>query len=389
MKGYDAIVVGGGAIGTSTIFHLAKRGVKRALLLEKFGAYGRGATGIWGSLVRMFFANAQVTELAVKSVPFYNEFQERVGELFPWTKTGSLYFIPRDRLQEYEPQLTAMRQGQLPFSILDAVEGRALFPDFSWYETDVAIYESQAGVACPTGSTAALAQAAQRLGAETELAAEVVEILKEGDRATGVRLANGAVYEGDQIIVCSGIWTNALLAPLPAETRAFPRSLQLSRFCRHHGELNHPFFVDISAMTFGHPTQNGSFIGGYLGGQLDGYGRSVDHLSVELANEAKHKIAQRIPWVKTATLEGGIKALENYTQERMGFVERLPNFRNVIVSTGWSCTGFTLAPAIGAQIAEMVTGSEVVPRADLKGLEGLLNGVDGDRAGALTVELSS
>jgi glycine/D-amino acid oxidase-like deaminating enzyme len=354
MDHYDVIVIGGGAIGTSALYHLARRGLSRTLLLERLGGFGRGATGVWGSLVRMFYQNLPTAIAAAQSVPFYRDFEKHVGTPFQWSKTGSLYFMKRDWLPKFTQHLAALEGSGLEYRVLEPAEGRKLFPDYAWYEDDVAIYEPYAGVASPRGTTEAFLREASRLGATSKLEAEVTQIVTNGLVATGVRTADGTEHTCDRLVICAGVWTNAVVESTGVKVHAHPVSIQLNRFCRRQRQLAHPFFIDLPASTFGHPTPTGSFIGGYTGQSENRVHRGVEHVDPAEANLAKHRIAQRLPWIKSATLEGGIKALENYTDSRVGLVEHLGDFQNIVVSTGWSCAGFTLAPTAGARIAEMV-----------------------------------
>src|SRR2546425_13345733 len=74
----DVIVIGGGANGTSTAFHLASRGVKNVLLLER-RHLGAGATGKSGSLVRMHYTNEAESRLAFESLKVFRD-RKSVGE---------------------------------------------------------------------------------------------------------------------------------------------------------------------------------------------------------------------------------------------------------------------------------------------------------------------
>ncbi len=352
MDKFDAIVIGGGIVGASALHQLTRQGKTRNLLLEKKAGFGRGATGSWGSLVRMFHLSLATTTSAAKSVPFYLDFKKHTGEDFNWTRTGSLYFLKEPELPQFEAHFEQLRRSGLEFELIRAREGKQRFQDFSWYENDVAVYEPNAGVACPWSTTESFLHAAEKLGATSKLNTEVTEVLSQGDKIRGVRTSNGAEYECDLLVVASGVWTNALLEKIGTTSSAFSKSLQLNRFCRHHGDVSHPFFIDKASQTFGHPSQSGSFIGGYLGGEAKNGDHSVEHVSLLDANEAKQKISQRIPWVKNATLEGGIRALEAYTNTNVGIVERSASYDNLIVTTGWSCSGFTLAPVAGQRVAE-------------------------------------
>src|SRR4051794_4364364 len=133
MNKYDAIVIGGGVVGASALHQLSRGGAKKNLLLEKKAGFGRGATGSWGSLVRMFHFNLATTTSAAKSVPFYLDFKNQVGEDFQWTRTGSLYFIKEHELPQFEAHFELLRATGLPFELIRAKDGKRRFEDFSWY----------------------------------------------------------------------------------------------------------------------------------------------------------------------------------------------------------------------------------------------------------------
>src|SRR5207247_10229938 len=86
----DVIVIGGGANGTSTAFHLATRGVRSVLLLER-RHLGAGATGKSGSLVRMHYTNEAESRLAFESLKVFRDFPNVVGSDCGFEPSG---FIP-------------------------------------------------------------------------------------------------------------------------------------------------------------------------------------------------------------------------------------------------------------------------------------------------------
>src|SRR5216117_1258207 len=74
----DVVVIGGGANGTSTAYHLAALGVKNVLLLERLHL-AAGATGKSGSLVRMHYTNEVESRLALESLKVFRDFDAIVG----------------------------------------------------------------------------------------------------------------------------------------------------------------------------------------------------------------------------------------------------------------------------------------------------------------------
>src|SRR2546427_13136118 len=89
----DVIVVGGGANGASTAYHLAARGVRRVLLLER-RHLGAGATGKSGSLVRMHYTNEAESRLAFESLKIFREFRNIVGGDCGFEPIGFLQLVP-------------------------------------------------------------------------------------------------------------------------------------------------------------------------------------------------------------------------------------------------------------------------------------------------------
>src|SRR5207247_4005714 len=89
----DVIVIGGGANGTSTAFHLATRGVRSVLLLER-RHLGSGATGKSGALVRMHYTNEAESRLALESLKIFRDFRNIVGGDCGFEPIGFLQIVP-------------------------------------------------------------------------------------------------------------------------------------------------------------------------------------------------------------------------------------------------------------------------------------------------------
>ncbi|MEZ4626493.1 MAG: FAD-dependent oxidoreductase, partial [Thermomicrobiales bacterium] len=74
----DVVVVGGGVIGTSAAFHLARAGAGKVLLLER-SFLGAGASGKSGAVVRMHYSNPYDATLAQLSLPYFQNWGDLVG----------------------------------------------------------------------------------------------------------------------------------------------------------------------------------------------------------------------------------------------------------------------------------------------------------------------
>lgn len=353
-KSYDVIVVGGGAVGASALYRLAERGIKKTLLVEAKHHLGRGSTGSWGSLIRIYHRNPRTTALAAESVPFYLDFKGRVGRDAGYVRTGSLYFLKRDCLELIKAQVAQLNQGQLKLEIIEAAEGKKRYPNFHWWEDDFAIYEAHAGYACPWQTTDAWVDTARDAGAELETNNPVVDFLTEKNRVTGVVTRKGDEFLADKVVLATGAWSPDLCLKLGIQLPIVTRVIQVNHFHRQARGSSDPFFIDLEARTFGRPAPDGSFVGGCLKEESETHDALVQSISLREAHEAKRRLSTRVNWIKNASILGGVRAVEAYTGDLNGHLEYSSKYENLLVAVGWSCTGFTLAPVIGQRIAESI-----------------------------------
>ncbi len=360
MKELDVIVVGGGITGSSILHHLHLAGIHKTLLIEKESKLGRGATGSWGSLVRMFHDCPQRMERACESVPFYIDIASQPQNKSHFLMTGALYFLNESIFKNYGAHIKLLENSGLDFKIVRAKEGKKRFPDFEWYEDDVAIYEPNAGSACPYWMTEELTREPCRSGAEKILNGRVTKIITNNNHVEGVELEDGNAYYAKNVVLAAGMWSLNLLESIGSTVDIRPEVIQLNRFRKVGFSRNIPIFVDLEASTFGQSAVGGSFIGGYEDQthKKPKNKKAMQHLSLTDANIAKHKLAKRLPWIRTATIEGGLRALDSYTKDNLGIAKVDSKYSNLIVAAGMSCGGFTAAPYYGKKITELVLGSK-------------------------------
>jgi sarcosine oxidase subunit beta len=119
METADVVVIGAGANGTSTAFHLARAGVKRVVVVER-QYLGSGATGKSGALVRMHYTNEPKVCLAFESLQYFQHWQDRMGGECGFQPPGLLVFTPPEYPTHLEANLAIMRRV--------GVKTRTIFP---------------------------------------------------------------------------------------------------------------------------------------------------------------------------------------------------------------------------------------------------------------------
>src|ERR1700736_43994 len=93
----DFLIVGGGVIGASIAYHLARRRVGKVVLLEK-SFLGAGSSGKSGAIIRQHYSNRLTASMARKSLRIFEHFEDVVGGPPVFTHTGMIVVVnERDR----------------------------------------------------------------------------------------------------------------------------------------------------------------------------------------------------------------------------------------------------------------------------------------------------
>src|SRR3990172_3677605 len=96
-KTAGVVVIGGGVMGASVAYHLAARGVKDIVLLEREEFFGQGATGRCAGGVRYQFATEVNIRLSLASLPMLERFPEELGQEVDYRKCGYLFLLDNDQ----------------------------------------------------------------------------------------------------------------------------------------------------------------------------------------------------------------------------------------------------------------------------------------------------
>jgi sarcosine oxidase len=208
---YKAIVVGLGAMGSATLYHLAQRGA-RALGLEQFAAgHTRGSSHGDSRIIReTYFEHPLYVPLVQRAHELWRELEKRSGESL-MTITGGLMIGPPDGVV-VSGTLRSAVEHNLPYSILSPLEVRKRFPAFQLADDLVAVLDARAGFLVPEACTRAHIKGALELGAEARFNEAVIEWTVDGDR---VKVTTGSgEYSADRLVLSGGAWNRRMLHDL-------------------------------------------------------------------------------------------------------------------------------------------------------------------------------
>ena len=218
---YNAIVVGLGAMGSATLYHLARRGW-RALGLEQFGpGHTKGSSHGDSRIIReTYFEHPLYVPLVQRAHELWRELEERSGTSL-MTITGGMMIGPPDG-SVVTGTLRSAREHKLPHAILTPAEVRERFPAFRLDDGLVAVFDSRAGFLDPEACDRAHVEMARVAGAEARFDEPVVNWIPDG---SGVRVTTPAgTYSADRLVLTGGAWNGQLLPdvmlPLTIERQA-------------------------------------------------------------------------------------------------------------------------------------------------------------------------
>jgi glycine/D-amino acid oxidase-like deaminating enzyme len=363
----DAVVVGGGVHGASVAYHLARRGARRVVLLErKFLA--SGPTGRSSALVRRFYAMEFLTRTANASADVFRHWGERVGGGDPgFRQVGVVWLAGAEHAENLAANVVRARTLGVNVAPLAPEEVRALVPAMAVDDVVLGAYEAESGYADAAMTTNAFATRARELGATVVQYVPAEAILTSGDRVTGVRTAAGEIH-APAVVVCAGLWAGRLLSPLGIEVPVAPTRHQMCFFRRPPDFPTHPAVLDRPHRTYMRPETGNLTIHGFFAYDdvvdPDHYNEGADPGEVLKNAEL---IAERFPAMEHGLSMGGYSGVYDNTPDHEPVLGAVPERPGLFVDFGWSGHGFKHAPAIGDILAQVVTDGQA-PGWDLQPL---------------------
>jgi 4-methylaminobutanoate oxidase (formaldehyde-forming) len=223
-----AIVIGGGVIGLSTAYHLARRRFGRVLLFDK-GPVGDGSSGRAAGIITDLLWSETGVRARRKSLELYRELSSELTG-YRFQDVGCLNLFDRESWPAREPLLDMYRRLGAAFEILQLSEIRRRWPDLDPPEGFVGLHDPLGGYSEPDEYIPALARRARELGVEVREGEKVAGFVLGGGRVAGVRTASGE--EGaDAVIATVYAWTERVLEPLGLRlpVKAFVHQRYVSR----------------------------------------------------------------------------------------------------------------------------------------------------------------
>ncbi|MER7004842.1 FAD-dependent oxidoreductase [Dactylosporangium sp. NPDC000555] len=364
MTASDVTVVGGGVIGASIAYHLARRGVDVTL----FDAADRtaGATVHSAGQIRMHHSDLFDCRLAALSLPTYERWAQRIGGHCGFAAVGFAFLADADRRAEVATIVAALTGLGIEATAMSPQRYRTLAPEVSLDGVGTVAVEPRSGYAHPARTTEALLVAAGRLGARVVRSTAVTTLRRHGATVTGVRTAAG-IHHSPRVVVAAGVHSAALCATAGPQLRL--RTRRVGWAIAVAAPPAHVIIDDTLGVYFRpHGTDRVLF-----GVPLDDWDPPAPHDPArpdtaapqrDRIDRAQRTVAQRLPALREAPIASAAAAIEAYSPDNHPLIGPLPDLAGAYVCTGFSGGGFKVAPAVGEAVADEIDAGH--PREELQ-----------------------
>ncbi|MBU6422601.1 MAG: FAD-binding oxidoreductase [Chloroflexi bacterium] len=331
----STVIVGGGIVGAATAFFLADRGETGVLLLER-DHLGAGTTkGGMGGIRHQFVDEIDV-RMSLLATAFWREFSSFTGSAWDFEERGYLFLASTAAgLVALKEPLPLYERLGLDVRMLDRADIEELVPGIRTDDLAGGRFGAQDGYGDTLAALAGFAASAVLEGVRIAEGVTATELLRTGDRVTGVRTAAGDV-SAERVLLATGCWTAELAATAGVEVpiRPFPRSIAESEPVA--GLTSIPMVIESESGFHFRPKDGG-----------------VHFAMPDLTAEA---VAERAAW-RHAKLAGlrvaRIRTCQyELTPDDHPVLGAVPGVPGLYIAAGFSGHGFMHAPATAQLIVE-------------------------------------
>ncbi|MGD8466592.1 MAG: FAD-binding oxidoreductase [Anaerolineae bacterium] len=367
-RSWDVVVVGGGLIGSSIAYHLAKTGI-RTLLIEQ-GDLASGASGANFGNIQVQDAEFGLSlELTLRGYKMFSDLEDELEYDVDYRRTGSLLLIENDRQwATMERRAAHLQAADVDAQLLGQDEICRLLPSLSPESVIGALYHAHEGQLNPFKLVHAYAWRAQQYGLEVWTHTQVTAVRVQEGQVTGVNTVKGEVTAGC-VVLAAGAWARRL-----ARTASVDLPLHWV-----HGEalITEPLAPltehAISSAAFFENTEEsedqavgfclrqrpeGNVMIGEAAVVTEALGRRVTPTALPAIS---HEARSRFPALRQAATLRGWAIPVAFVADNRPLLGEVDEVAGLLVATGLKST-IILTPLFGALAADMVTGRELDPR---------------------------
>jgi sarcosine oxidase subunit beta len=344
------IIIGGGVIGASIAWHLARRGTG-VTLVERDGLAAQ-ASGASAGGVRQVNRDPREMPLAIAAIRRWHTLEEELDADCEFRMGGQLMVSEHeDGIPELQRRVVAQRALGLELQFLDAAEVQEVAPALAPGIVG-GIFTADDGQASAPKTTRAFGAAAERAGATLRLGTTVTGIAHQAGRITGIETDQG-VIGCDHLILAAGAWTPVLAGKLGIHLPFVTMALQMMA-AGPSEPLLAPTVGALGRRLSLKQVPSGEFvIGGGWPGDADMELRVGTTRMASVAGSIEHASAI-LPRLRDLPLIRTWIGLEALCIDEVPVISSGPGFENLTIAAGFSGHGFAISPIVGQLLSELL-----------------------------------
>lgn len=362
----EIVVIGGGIVGCSTAYHLAKEHKAEVLLLER-GRLTCGSTFHAAGLVGQLRSSASITQLLKYSVELYDTLENETGLATGWKQNGGLRLANNaERWTEIKRQATTAHSFGLDMHLLSAREAKDLWPLMDESDLVGAAFLPTDGQVNPSDITQSLAKGARTAGVTIVEGATVTGITVDKGRVTGVETNLGRVA-CDKLVNCAGQWAREIGAlcgvSVPLQSMQHQYLVTEAIF---GVPATLPTLRDPDRLVYFKEEVGGLVMGGYEpnpkpwaeNGIPEGFEFSLLEEDWEHFEPLMAQALIRVPALEKAGVKTLVNGPESFTPDGNFILGRAPELANVYVGAGFNAFGIAAGGGAGRALAAWTIHNE-------------------------------
>lgn len=359
------VVIGGGIIGCSTAYHLAKEHNADVVLLER-GKLTCGTTFHAAGLVGQLRSNASITQLLKYSVDLYETIEMETGLASGWKQNGGLRLANnQERWTEIKRQTTTARSFGLEMHLLNAKEAKDLWPLMDESDLVGAAYLPSDGQANPSDLTQSLAKGARMHGANLIENIIVTKVNTENNQVVSVETDHG-IIRTEKLVVCAGQWSKEIgrMSGVNIPLQSMQHQYMVTEVMNAPADL--PTLRDPDRLTYFKEEVGGLVMGGYEPNPMPWNVKKIpENFQFSLLDSDWNQFEQlmeqaliRVPDLEHAGIKSLINGPESFTIDGNFILGEAPEIKNYFVGAGFNAYGIAAAGGAGKALAAWVISGE-------------------------------
>ncbi|NCO23701.1 MAG: FAD-dependent oxidoreductase [Candidatus Infernicultor aquiphilus] len=350
IKKADLVIIGGGVVGCSVAYNLAKLGAKNIILLEK-NTLASGSTGRCGAGIRQQFGTKMNCILARESIKIFENLSQELEYDIELNQGGYLILAYTEKeVNQFKKNVALEQSLNIKARFITVEEAKEIVPPLNTEGILAATFCPTDGHANPFKTNFAYAEAAERLGVKIYTFTEVKEIETENHKIVAVNTDKGKLLT-PMVVNAAGGYSGIIGKMVGVDIPVYSQRHQIL-ITEPIDPLFRPMLMSFSRNFYGQQTPHGSIIMGF--GDPNERKDGDIGSSWQFAQEMAQKMTAVLPLLKEVSMVRQWAGLYNMSPDAQPILGEHPQIEGFYMALGFSGHGFMLAPITSKLIAELI-----------------------------------